>query len=196
MAVYDPLHPDKGPQGSEGQQDRSRKQVIDFITQSFQRSDQTHRMTHKKILGNTLWTLWETEPNGTRYVAEFELRKDKGKNNWTFIKRLEDHPPKSVLCPRKYLISAPPLCKTWRLAVKEHNEKIKDVKGRIRKLFKERGDRTVRVTLKADPGSYISVHHLDLISVVPLDGRYDQNGKRYSVPCNLVSDIFYLESEK
>ena len=170
-----------------------KKELIHHVTQSFEDEEgRTHSAIALKIIGDTLWTVWQCEP-GDKYIVEFILVKTGKTEGWISERRTENTPPEGFTCPINFLQQAPQLCKTWRSGVIDRVEGMNKIKKRIKTLFEERGDRTVRVTLEPDPGFSLFIHHLDILSLHPLEGRYDQNGRRYTVPCKFVSNIFYLE---
>jgi len=169
-----------------------REALINKLRESFRDEAQNlHELDSKFSKGNTLWTVWKT--GDILYLAEFTLSNPDWGGEWAYEKRLETDPPLSITCPIKYLNKTPALNDDWRQLVRARISKIKETKKKIIEMFKEREGRKLRVVFTPDPGYYVDIPYLDVISFYPLEGRYEKNGKRYSVPVKLVTEMFYWE---
>jgi hypothetical protein len=168
-----------------------RKALTEQLCEPFtDEAGELHEIQDRFSKGNILWTVWKTEE--TLYLAEFNLINPEWGEQWTSEKKLETDPPKSLTCPIKYLDKTPILNDDWRQRVRGLSSEVKNTRKKIRKMFAEKGDQRLRVVFTPDPGYYLDIPHLDVISSWPVEGRYERNGKRYSVPLKLVSDVYYL----
>jgi hypothetical protein len=169
----------------------NRTETIHHVLEPFTDEDGDRNEIITSVLrANIVWTLWKKDENKS-YIAAYNLSFSNGV--WTFERQLESNPPNQVNCPISYLTKAPVLCYDWRKKVEEHFERIIGIRTEIRKKFKERGTRTLRVFLTPDPGYYVSVDKLDILCVYPgIEGRSLEDGKRYHVPIRHVSDMQYL----
>jgi len=159
------------------------------------------KFVSKAVRGNTLWTLWIKD---SYYIVGYQLISDRN-NNWTSIRETEETPPSTFTCPKKYLTKASLLCDDWRSESEKYETNRKGTKPLIRELFKnKRKGQNLQVTLTAKKGYIIRLHDYALteaimyiVSVSPgIEGRFPQNGLRYSIPLRLISDVKLLDQEK
>ncbi len=177
----------------------TRTELIHFLTGN--NTDDGDCIT-KAVRGNTLWVLKKKVSDC--FIVCYQLTRNPDKS-WSYETEYESKPPTSLSCPLRYLTKTDPVCEDWRQKVREYREKKQGIKDEIRRLYKisRKEKKRLYVRLKAKPGYVIRLHKnileeaiLDIEKITPgVDGRFDGTGLLYSVPLQLVVDIFIKEDK-
>jgi hypothetical protein len=155
----------------------------------------------KSLRGNVLWTLWKKGEQ--HYIVCYHLYKKNG--DWLYERQTEDSPPTTYDCPKKYLTLAAVLCKTWREELEGEYAHKRNIKARIRQLFKrKKKGQKLQIIVKARSGYTLDFNGhllneamLYVISVRPgIEGRCPRSGLRYSIPLKLVTDVALMNEER
>ena len=136
------------------------------------------------------------------FIVAYQLKRNE--EGWFYERETEESPPSTLTCPKKFLTLAVCINEDWRNDTQNYAERKLGNKALIRALFKskERGQK-LQVTLTAKTGYVIMLHDyalkdaiLYVVSVWPgIEGRFPQNGLRYSIPLRLVTDVRLVDRE-
>jgi len=142
----------------------------------------------KSVRGHTVWTVWK-RPDESKYIVCSYLKKDAA--GWHMIKEeTEDSPPVDENCPQKYLDMCAPIDVEWRKRVKILPTLKRARKKEIRELFKQ--GYALRITISPPEGFDRLTQYIFDIEEVHTNrpvGRSIKDGKLYSIPLNLISNI-------